>query len=104
MEVFYETQIFSSQWASSRRRNSRNCSIHSCSVSRIKVLGPLAPQTPNQPPAVAIAACKGKEVGTPCQFQIPQGRTIEGTCKTVKTQFLCLPDNLPNQGAPNQGN
>jgi hypothetical protein len=42
--------------------------------------GPLAGGAPHGPPPEAIAACKGKAIGTQASFTDRGGRTVSGPC------------------------
>lgn len=43
------------------------------------------------PPAEAVQACAGGDVGDTCRFTTPRGRTIEGVCRSPTGDLACVP-------------
>jgi hypothetical protein len=37
------------------------------------------------------AACAGKSAGDSCSFAVPDGQTVNGTCRTIPIQLVCVP-------------
>lgn len=44
------------------------------------------------PPQEAIDACSGKSESDSCSFEGHQGRSVEGSCKTMREDFVCVPE------------
>jgi hypothetical protein len=53
--------------------------------------------TPPGPPSFLVTACSGKAAGGVCSATTPNGRTINGTCKTGKASasLFCGPTHTP---------
>jgi hypothetical protein len=56
---------------------------------------------PPQPPQEAVDACDGKEEGSSCQFESPQG-TITGNCQEIQQQPVCVPEGGPPGEPPGE--
>jgi hypothetical protein len=55
-------------------------------------------QAQSGPPPQAIAACENLSPGDACQFTVPDGTTISGTCQTVQDVLACVPaDSSPTE-------
>jgi hypothetical protein len=55
---------------------------------------------PQGMPQELIAACEGKSVGDSCEFTMPNGDTITGTCQTSpedESQLACKPSEPPER-------
>lgn len=46
---------------------------------------------PPAPPAVALAACQGKEANVTCGFTSPRGHVVSGVCAALGDGMACLP-------------
>ena len=52
---------------------------------------------PPGPPPEAVKACKGQAEGATVSFTLRDGRTLQGTCRTVNGKLAATP---PNMGTP----
>ena len=57
---------------------------------------------PHGPPPEAIAACKGKAVGTQASFTDRGGRTISGACTQMGDVVAVPPPTREHNGTPQQ--
>ena len=58
---------------------------------------------PGRPPQEAIDACVGKQEGDSCQFKMPDGRIIRGTCRRLNGVLVCVPDRTSDDRNPEFG-
>jgi hypothetical protein len=60
--------------------------------------GPSGDHRPPAPPAEAVAACKGKAVGSQASFTGRRGETVTGTCDKIGDVVAVRPAGGPPKG------
>jgi len=56
---------------------------------------PQGRQGPPAPPPEAYAACQGKAEGASVTLTLPDGKTLEGTCRTMNGALVAMPAGHP---------
>ena len=51
-----------------------------------------------RPPAEAIQACEGKQVGNRVEFTGRNGETIKASCQEINGQLVAVPEGMPHEG------
>ena len=51
------------------------------------------------PPAEAIKACEGKELGDTVEFTGRRGESLKATCQNIDDQLVAVPEGMSSGGA-----
>jgi len=60
----------------------------------------LPPPARREPPPEAFQACEGKTEGTTVTLTMPDGKTLQGTCRLWKGALVAMPAGGPPSGGP----